>query len=228
MNYAESLFLRHGETTYNIQEIVQGWNDSPLSKLGVLQAKCTGYGLRNISFVKAYSGDASRQIDSAVNFMNENLNPAEIICDYHFREMCYGKYEEGSYEAMLGPLFEAFQEKYHGYDGLYRYYDDFEIVEQLLKRDETGRFEGLERVWKRVSQGIDAILKEHDEGNILISTSSFTIATVIHKLFPDFKQPRLVENASISIISYNGSYRLLDYNNIEYRKKGEKHFADKL
>ena len=220
-------FMRHGETIYNIREIVHGWNDSPLSELGIFQARCTGYGLRDTRFVKAYSGDTSRQIDTAMNFMKENKNPAEIICDYHFREMNYGKYQEGSYADMLGPLFKKFNEEYHGYEGLYRHYNDFEIVEELFHRDETGEFEGLERVWKRVSEGLDAVCRENDEGNILISTSSFTIATVVHKLFPDFIQPKLVENASITEISYDGGFHLLDYNNTDYRKSGETYFASK-
>ncbi len=66
---------------------------------------------------------------------------------------------------------------------------------------------------------------KYNDGNILISTSSFTIAAALHNLFPDFVQPRLVDNASISVVSYDGSYHLLDYNNIQYRKEGEEHFS---
>lgn len=220
-------FIRHGETQYNIQEKVQGWNDSPLTETGIYQARCTGYGLRNTEFTKVYSGDSLRQINTAVTLMKENNHPAEIIADKRFREMCYGKYEDGSYIEMLGPLFDIFHEPYGGYEGLYRHFNDLQIAEELFIRDETNAFEGLERVWKRVSEALDMICSTYEEGSILISTSSFVICTVIHKLFPEFIQPRLVDNASVTIVSYDGFYHLLDYNNTSCRKEGERHFPIK-
>ncbi len=140
--------MRHGETEYNLQEKVQGWNDSPLTDLGIYQAKCTGYGLRETRFLIAYSGDALRQINTAKTCLRENRHPVEIIPDPHFREMNYGKYEDGSYIDMLGPLFDEVNEPYSGYAGLYRHYGDFQIADVLFKRDETGVFEGEKRVWK--------------------------------------------------------------------------------
>ncbi|MBQ1910463.1 MAG: histidine phosphatase family protein, partial [Erysipelotrichaceae bacterium] len=102
--------LRHGQTLFNLQEKVQGHNDSPLTKLGQYQAKCAGYGARNISFDYAYSGDTKRQLDTAKIFLSENHHPVEVISDPHFREMGYGKYEGGSYYDMLNPLYEALHE----------------------------------------------------------------------------------------------------------------------
>ena len=216
--------LRHGETVYNLEGKVQGWNDSPLTEKGKYQARCTGYGLRETLFYKAYSGDAERQIDTGKILMSQNYNPVEIIPDPSFREMCYGKYEDGSYEEMLGPLFELNNAPFSGYEGLYHFYNDIQIGRLLQENDETGTFEGIERVAKRFLKGIDKIC-EKDQGNVLISTSSFAITTVLYKLFPDFVQPRLVENASITVITYDGDYRLTDYNNTAYRKAGEEHFT---
>ena len=218
-------FIRHGETEYNLQGKVQGWNDSPLTKLGIFQAKCTGYGLRKTVFQCAYSGDALRQIDTARIVMNENEQPIQIITDPHFREMCYGGYEDGTYYEMLNPLYEIKNAEFDGYDGLYRYYSDIEIVRELEKRDETGSFEGMENAWNRLSEGLETICMKHYDGNILISTSSFAICTILYHLFPDFVQPKLVANASITVVSYDGSYHLEDYNNIAYRKAGEEYYS---
>ena len=215
--------LRHGETLYNLQGKVQGWNDSPLTEKGKYQARCAGYGLRETVFSKAYSGDALRQIDTGKIFMSENYNPVEIIPDYHFREMCYGKYEGGTYEEMLGPLFEMNNAPFGGYEGLYHFYNDIEIGRLLEERDETGAFEGINRVVDRFLKGIRMIC-DSDEGNVLISTSSFAITAVLNNLFPDFKQPRLVENASITVITFDGELKLSDYNDTNYRKAGEEHF----
>ena len=218
-------FLRHGTTLFNSQDIVQGWNDSPLTDLGIYQAKCAGYGAKDIKFDKCYSGDCSRQIETAKLFLSLNNHRTEIVTDMLFREMNYGKYQGGPYINMLSPLFEMHGTSYGGYTKLYKYMNDIEIADEVARRDETGATEGTKKVWDRFKQGIEKIIKENDEGNILVSTSSLAIATVIHNLFPDFVQNGLVDNCSLTQISYeNGKYNLVDYNNINYRKLGEKNY----
>ncbi len=218
-------FIRHGETLYNLEEKVQGWNNSPLTELGKYQAKCTGYGLRDTVFVRAFSGDAQRQIDTASIVMQENGHPCQIISDFHFREMRYGKYEGGTFIDMLMPLYDSLKEEYKSYNGLYKLYNDYQIAEELKKRDETGTFEGLDATFGRIFSGLTEICKQYKDGNILISTSAIAIASVVTNLFPEIPQPGLVENASITIISYDGEYRLLEYSSIAYRQNGEQHYS---
>lgn len=219
--------LRHGATEFNEKEIVQGWNDSPLTTLGKYQAKYAGYGAREIEFSKAYSGDLLRQINTAQLFLNENNYQTTVIEDSNFREMCYGKYQYGTYFNMLNPLFEMHNAEYGGYAALYKYMNDFEIADELTLRDETKQTEGAKKVWDRFSIGLDRIIKENNSGNILLSTSSFAIAVVIKNLFPDFEQHGLVDNCSLTVISYdNGKYKLEEYNNIQYRLLGEKYLKD--
>ena len=218
-------FLRHGTTKFNEDEIVQGWNDSPLSKLGEYQAKCAGYGARDILFTKAYCGDAPRQINTAKLFLSENRHETPILEDIHFREKNYGKYEDGSYYDMLNPLFKMHNQEYGSYDDLYKYMDAIEIANEVSKRDETGRSENINEVWKRLSEGIDRIVAENINGNVLISTSSISIAAMMRNLFPDKPKRTLVDNCSLTIISYeNGKYTLDDYNNIDYRLIGEQRY----
>ena len=38
--------MRHGQTLFNLQHKIQGWCDSPLTKLGIKQAKVAGNGLK--------------------------------------------------------------------------------------------------------------------------------------------------------------------------------------
>ena len=217
--------LRHGQTLFNIEEIVQGWNDSPLSELGQYQARCTGYGLKDVFFTQAYCGDTGRQIETAQAFLSMNSHETSILTDFHFREMCYGKYQDGPYFAMLNQLYEKVNAVYDGYDGLYRFYNDIEIATMLKETDETGAFEGPLKLFNRFKEGLDQICEIHQEGNILISTSSMAICSVIHYLFPEVIQKHLVENASITVLSYHDHhFDLLEYNNIEYRKKGEEFF----
>ena len=219
-------FIRHGKTIFNTLECVQGWNDSPLTELGINQAKCTGYGLRNTIFEKAYTGDCLRQINTVKQISEQNNTPFPIIEDMHFREMCYGKHQGKSYFEMLNPLYERYHAPYEGYFGLYKFMDDYEIAQGVCELDETGETEGPERLWIRFKEGLDMIIASNYEGNILISTSSCAISVMIKKLFPDFKQDGLVDNASITILSYDGhKYKMSDYNDIFFRKQGEEHFS---
>ena len=218
-------FLRHGQTHYNIQERVHGWNDAPLTELGICQARCAGYGARHILFSHAYSGDILRQIITANIFLSENDHPIDAIPDMHFREMGYGKFEDGTYYNMLKPLYDKYDAPYDGYDGLYRYYDAIQIGKAIGENDETGAFEGNEKATKRLLEGLDILTSRHKDGNILISTSSYAIALVINHLFPEIPQNALVGNASLTIIGYeNGRYSMISFDDISYRKEGEDYF----
>lgn len=215
-------FLRHGTTLFNEKELVQGWNDSVLTENGTYQARCAGYGARDIRFDKCYSGDCDRQIQTAKLFLSENNSQIEIIPDMLFREMNYGKYQGNPYINMLEPLFKMHGAEYAGYPELYKYMNDIEIADEVARRDDTGVTEGTKKVWIRFKQGLDRIIKENNDGNILLSTSSLAIAVVITNLFPDFAQNGLVDNCSLTEIAYeNGEYKLIDYNNTQYRKIGE-------
>ena len=218
-------FLRHGQTVFNLEEKVQGYNDSPLTPKGRYDAKCAGYGAGKIYFSAAFSGDSQRQIDTARYFLEQNLKPCMLKTDPRFREMCYGKYEGGSYREMLGPLYQELHEEYAGYQGLYRFYDDLQIAQKLEKNDETGSFEGIEKVRKRFLDAIKELGRRYQEGNILISTSSFAICALVSYLFEEVSVKGLVENGSLTILSDdNGNYDLIRFNDISYRKAGEEHF----
>lgn len=38
--------MRHGQTLFNVQKRIQGWSDSPLTEVGIEQAKQAGNYLR--------------------------------------------------------------------------------------------------------------------------------------------------------------------------------------
>ena len=219
-------FLRHGQTEYNLEGRVHGWHNAPLTDLGIYQAKCAGYGARKISFDCAYCGDAGRQIQTAETFLSQNEKPCEVVPDMHFREMGYGKFEDRTYQEMLGPLYEKVNQPFDGYEGLYHYYSDLEIGKMIEESDDSGTFEGPEKAALRLLEGIGMLCQKYKEGDILISTSSFAICLVIHKLFPDFHQERLVDNASLTIIGFEDDvFSMISYNDTSYRKAGEAFFS---
>lgn len=57
--------IRHGETVFNRKGRIQGWCDSPLTDLGVSQAKQLGKELKNILFDVCFCSTSERAIDTA-------------------------------------------------------------------------------------------------------------------------------------------------------------------
>ena len=52
--------VRHGETSYNKEKIVQGWSQVPLNETGIQQAKATAAVLKDESFDEIWYSDLKR------------------------------------------------------------------------------------------------------------------------------------------------------------------------
>jgi len=59
------ILVRHGETTWNAESRVQGQMDSPLSELGIAQARYVAKCLESEAIAAVYSSDLSRAADTA-------------------------------------------------------------------------------------------------------------------------------------------------------------------
>ena len=59
-------FMRHGQTLFNLLRRKQGWCDSPLTELGIEQAKTVGNLVRDrgVTFDHAYSSTSERACDT--------------------------------------------------------------------------------------------------------------------------------------------------------------------
>jgi 2,3-bisphosphoglycerate-dependent phosphoglycerate mutase len=77
--------IRHGETIWNAEKRVQGHMDSPLSDLGIRQAKALRARLSTKTFDTIYSSDSGRAIQTA-----DIIFPLQNLClDARLREMHY-------------------------------------------------------------------------------------------------------------------------------------------
>lgn len=106
--------MRHGQTLFNELHRIQGWSDSPLTQLGVRQAKGAGKYFQDngIVFDHAYSSTSERACDTL-----------EIATDYKMpyqrrkglKEMNFGKFE-GQSES-LNPPFDVFENFFLDFGG---------------------------------------------------------------------------------------------------------------
>lgn len=89
--YCTLYIVRHGETEWNINNIVQGHSDSPLTENGVTQVKKTAEELKDIDFAAIYSSDSGRAHKTA-NIIKLDRELA-VITTAALRERNYGSFE---------------------------------------------------------------------------------------------------------------------------------------
>ncbi len=96
---AELYLVRHAETLFNVKGFMQGWCDSPLTELGVAQARRAGVYLarEGIAFDHAYASTLTR-----------TQRTLELICDMPYacedglREWYFGTFE-GEHSNVMFP-----------------------------------------------------------------------------------------------------------------------------
>ena len=101
--------VRHGETEWNRAGKMQGWHDSPLTDLGLLQAKATAEGMAGRGVEIIYTSDLKRAIDTA-NIIAEKIG-VEVITDPRLRERNMGDMEGLTHE-MYGQIAPHLLKKY--------------------------------------------------------------------------------------------------------------------
>lgn len=89
--YTTFYLVRHGETEWNVKRIMQGRCDSPLTKLGINQAKDLVNKLKHIHFDKIFSSDILRAKRTAEIIAAERK--LAIATTKLLRERTFGKYE---------------------------------------------------------------------------------------------------------------------------------------
>ena len=96
---ADLYLVRHGQTELNVQNILQGWHDSPLTARGCEQALATraAFEDRGVTFDHAYSSPLGRARHTAELIVGEG-QPVELVDD--LREWHLGSLEGTSNREM--------------------------------------------------------------------------------------------------------------------------------
>lgn len=84
--------VRHGETPYNAQKLIQGHIDIELNDVGIEQAKNLGQKLGHIKFTNIFASDLKRAHKTAQLIAEQKQN-LEVQTDKLLREMYLGSYE---------------------------------------------------------------------------------------------------------------------------------------
>lgn len=133
-DYCILYIVRHGETDWNIQHLVQGHTDIPLNKKGERQAKEMGKKLNHIHFAAAFSSDLLRAKKTAEIIILEKK--IAVQATKVLRERNYGRLEGKSWLTDSKELQSLWEKTYKLTDGQRKKYrlEKVENNEQLMYR----------------------------------------------------------------------------------------------
>ena len=224
----EIYFIRHGKTMFNTTNQVQGWSDTPLTNVGIEQAKQAGKGLSEIKFVKAYSSDLGRAINTARLILanNSEKKKPEIIELIGLREWGYGGYEGRDDADLWIPLYKEvnvkFEKDWSTWDEFTSKMDDKAIADAIAKNDSTKTAETYDQILIRSKAAMDQIIEEATAiggGKVLVVSHGSEIPTILEMYAPDEYNGEAIGNVSLSILEYqNGKFTLKTIGNLDYLK----------
>ncbi|WP_026688995.1 histidine phosphatase family protein [Alteribacter aurantiacus] len=156
-------FTRHGETVWNREGRLQGWQDSPLTKKGEQTASNLGHYFSNIRLDTIYSSPSGRTIRTA-ELINKGAN-TPIVLDSRLREIHLGEWE--------GMTKEGIAKKYSK-----------ERIETFWSNPECYKPAGGEtfcEVESRVNDFLTDLYQKHPNGHVLLVTHTVIVKLLLKR-----------------------------------------------
>ena len=190
------IFVRHGQSTANLDRIFAGHTDVPLTELGKKQAENTAKFLEKSPICAIYSSDLARSMQTAEP--TASLHKLPIIPNRELREIYAGEWEGRYYEELVNEYDKSF----------------------TVWRTDCGRAhpEGGESTLElgvRIYREVDRLIELHRGECFAIFTHATPIRLMRAKWegYPpeELRNVEFCANASVSIVEYddNGQANVL-------------------
>ena len=178
---------RHGETEWNREGRLQGWQNSPLTEKGIAQGKRLHEAVKRYGIEKIYASPSTRAMETAI-YAKGNLDiDIEYVED--LKEMNMGDWE-GKTLAEI---------RLNEPDNFKRYWE----TPHLFQKNTGEDFEGM---LLRVRRALAYIRAHHEQGNILVVTHGVTLKGFMSEFseegFSAFWKKPVVEQTSISLVRW--------------------------
>ncbi|WP_420546843.1 histidine phosphatase family protein [Curvivirga sp.] len=122
----EFIYLRHGQTDWNLQDLVQGISDIPLNETGRQQARDAAYAMKGLSIKSAYASPRKRAFETAeIIAAPHNIS---VRADNDLREPDFGSLEGQKDDG----LYHAWRKGEVSYEGGDSYQDQLEWIKRGL------------------------------------------------------------------------------------------------
>jgi len=134
-NHTTFYIVRHGESEGNVNKILQGQMDFPLTKAGENQAKKRAHDLKDVTFDAVFASDLMRAHRTAEIIALEH--DLTVMTTEALRERSFGKYEGMDPKQFTQEIQEIFSRWYMLTDAEWmksRLDDTFETGEEMVSR----------------------------------------------------------------------------------------------
>ena len=190
------IFVRHGQSTANLECIFAGHTDAPLTELGKIQAENTAKFLQNYPICAIYSSDLARSMQTALP--TARLHNLPIVPDCELREIFAGEWEGRSYDELM--------EKYS---------DSYTTWRTDCGRAHPEGGESTLELGTRIYRDVERLMELHRGKCFAIFTHATPIRLMRAKWegYPpeELKNVEFCANASVSVVEYddNGNTNVL-------------------
>lgn len=137
-NYCTIYLARHGETEWNVQQRIQGHQDSPLTKNGKRQARQLSRSLRHLKFDHIFASDLPRAHQTAAAVARDQK--LAVLTTTAIRERAFGQHEgrpEAEYRAIMRRQFEQFNQLSAADKNIFKFAPDIESIDEVVSRTIT-------------------------------------------------------------------------------------------
>ena len=187
--------VRHGQSVYNLEHILQGHLNSPLTERGIRQAYCAKKYLRRYRFDTAYSSDLKRAHKTGEIILEGR--DMKIHNSRKLRERDYGELDGWStFEIRKNGYFTADISAFGG--------------------------ENTDDVAERSFREFTRIARKEEDKKVLITTHETMITYLLKTIDPErFKDAadgcKLIPNCSLTVLDYkNGQFHIVRYGQNDY------------
>ena len=181
------IFVRHGQTLWNLEMKYQGHTDIALSYLGIEQAKRVADRLMIEEFSAVYSSDLVRAYDTAnIIAAKKNLTVKQ---DVNLREICFGEWE--------GMTYTEINDKWP--NALNQFFSDTTKI--TIPNGES--FTDLK---KRSDIAINKILENHKKETVVVVSHGATIRAMICSALNlplDYVWRIRQDNTAVNMVEYH-------------------------
>ena len=204
---------RHGETLWNTEGRMQGWNDSPLTELGIKQAEWLRDRIKDLKIDVIYSSPTGRAYNTAE--IIKGHRELEVIKDDSFREIGLGQWEGLNQEEI-----KALNVEQH-----YNFWNA-----PHLYNPEVGS-ETFEMLRDRVTPAVMNIVEKHKGQNVLIVTHTMTLKALMtalqNKAISEVWQPPFIKQTSLTVLDFNkDEFEILMHGDASHHEYSFKEFNE--
>ena len=193
-------FVRHGESTWNVEQRFQGQLDPPLSELGILQARSLARRLEQESPPAAIVSSPLRRARDTAEIIGDRCG-LPVALDERLIEICHGPWQ-GELEADVARRWPDLYKQWHESPALVRFPDGESLA------DVESRFESF--MTDALSMPSPLVVCTHD---VLVRVAALWSRREPLERFFEWR----TENAAITeIAAVDGARRLLRHNDAEH------------